>query len=182
MIATAEEVLSFWFSEQVRPLWFRSTPAFDAEIRERFEETWAAVRDGRLGEWEGDARGALALVIVLDQFPLNMYRDQGLSFSTEAAARMVAAHAIDQGWDRELDEAGKAFLYLPFMHSENLADQDRAVTLFEAAGLENNLRFARHHREIVRRFGRFPHRNAALGRECSEEERAWLKSKEAFHG
>lgn len=177
-----QEILSFWFSERVRPLWFRSTPEFDAEIRERFEATWQTAQDNQLAHWEVNASGALALVIVLDQFPLNMYRDEGQSFSTEAQARKVARHAIDQGWDRELDEAGKSFLYLPFMHSESPADQDRSVALYQAAGMLDNLRFASHHREIVRRFGRFPHRNAALGRECTEEEREWLQSKEAFHG
>jgi uncharacterized protein (DUF924 family) len=182
VIATAAEVLTFWFSERVRPLWFRSTPGFDGEIRQRFEETWQAARDGKLSEWEVDGAGALALVIVLDQFPLNMYRDQALGYSTEAAAREVVRRAIERGWDKELADPGKAFLYLPFMHSENMADQDRAVALYEAAGMQDNQRFARHHREIVSRFGRFPHRNAALGRDCSEEERAWLNSKEAFHG
>jgi uncharacterized protein (DUF924 family) len=111
-----------------------------------------------------------------------MYREQALGYSTEAAARKVAHRAIERGWDRELDPPGRAFLYLPFMHSEELADQDRAVALYEAAGMSDNLRFARHHREIVHRFGRFPHRNAALGRECTAEERDWLNSKEAFHG
>jgi uncharacterized protein (DUF924 family) len=176
------EVIAFWFSARVRPLWFRSTPAFDAELRQRFEATWQAAREGRLADWETAAEGALALVIVLDQFPLNMYRGQGLSFATEAQARGVAQRAIERGWDRGLDEAGKAFLYLPFMHSESLTDQERAVELYQAAGMQENLRFARHHREIVRRFGRFPHRNAALGRDSSEEERAWLASKEAFRG
>lgn len=175
-------ILDFWFSERVRPLWFGSTPEFDTEVRDRFEAIWSEARDGELADWDSDARGALALVIVLDQFPLNMYRDQGLSFSTEAMSRKVARRAIDRGWDNELDEAGKAFLYLPFMHSEHLADQDRAVTLYEAAGMKDNVRFANHHRDIVRRFGRFPHRNAALGRECTEEERQWLQTKEAFHG
>jgi uncharacterized protein (DUF924 family) len=179
---TAQHILDFWFSEQVRPLWFRSTPEFDQEIRQRFEATWQAARDGKLNNWEVDVRGALALVIVLDQFPLNMYREQAASFSTEAAAREVARRAIERGWDSELDEAGKAFLYLPFMHSENLADQDRSVALYEAAGMKDNVRFANHHRDIVRRFGRFPHRNAALGRECTGAERAWLQTKEAFHG
>ena len=121
-------------------------------------------------------------MIVLDQFPLNMYREQGLSFSTEAAAREVAQRAIERDFDQALDETGKSFLYLPFMHSESLADQDRAVTLYEQAGMSNNVHFANHHRDIVRRFGRFPHRNAALGRECTEEEREWLQSEEAFHG
>lgn len=182
MLATSAEILSFWFSERVRPLWFRSTPEFDTEIRERFEETWQAGRDDELTSWEESANGALALVIVLDQFPLNMYRGQAKGFSTEATAREVARRAIDRGWNGELDEAGKSFLYLPFMHSENLADQDLSVALFKAAGLENNLRFARHHREIVRRFGRFPHRNTALRRDSTVEELAWLESKEAFRG
>lgn len=175
-------VLDFWFSEEARRLWFRSTTEFDAAIRQRFEATWQAARDGRLHHWQSSARGALALVIVLDQFPLNMYRGAGLAFSTETMAREVAQHAIDQGWDQGLEETARGFLYLPFMHSETLADQDRAVALYEAAGMANNLRFARHHREIVRRFGRFPHRNAALGRDSTAEERAWLQSKEAFHG
>lgn len=179
---TPETVLDFWFCERVRPLWFRSTPEFDAEIRERFESSWQAARDGKLAAWEKSGEGALALVILLDQFPLNMYRDQGLSFSTEAQSREVARRAIEQGWDGELDDSGKAFLYLPFMHSENLDDQDRAVALFEVAGLKDNVRFANHHRDIVRRFGRFPHRNAALSRDCTDEERAWLQTKEAFHG
>jgi uncharacterized protein (DUF924 family) len=178
----SQEILSFWFAARARPLWFRSTPAFDTELRQRFEATWQAARAGELSCWEQGARGALALVIVLDQFPLNIYRDQGLGYSTEAQARAVAARAIAQGWDAELDEAGKTFLYLPFMHSESLADQDRAIALYEAAGMTDNLAYARHHREIVRRFGRFPHRNDALGRASSAEELEWLASKEAFHG
>lgn len=177
-----QAVLEFWFSPRVRRLWFRSTPEFDQEIQERFEETWQAARNSELKHWEEYAKGALALVIVLDQFPLNMYRRQAESFATESQALAVAARAIDLGWDRQLEPSENAFLYLPFMHSENLADQDRSVELYEAAGLTDNLRFARHHREIVRRFGRFPHRNAAMGRESTEEELAWLQSKEAFHG
>lgn len=181
-IVSWQEVLDFWFAPRAQRLWFRSTPEFDQEIRKRFEETWKAARRGELKHWEKCVEGTLALVIVLDQFPLNMYRYQADSFATESQALAVAARAIDLGWDRELDAAEKAFLYLPFMHSENLVDQDRSVTLYEAAGLTDNLRFARHHREIVRRFGRFPHRNKALGRESTEEEMQWLHSKEAFHG
>jgi uncharacterized protein (DUF924 family) len=181
-IVSSQNVLEFWFSPRVRRLWFRSTPEFDQEIQDRFEDTWQAARKGELKHWEDSAKGALALVIVLDQFPLNMYRRQAESFATESQALAVAAHAIDQGWDSGLETVEKAFLYLPFMHSENLTDQDRSVELYEAAGLTDNLRFARHHREIVRRFGRFPHRNAALGRESTGEERQWLLSKEAFRG
>lgn len=182
MATTSAEVIEFWFSERVRALWFNSNPAFDAELRERFEGLWRAAAAGELAEWEASAEGALALVIVLDQFPLNMYRDKALGFSTEQAAREVAERAIERGFDRTLDEMQKHFLYLPFMHSEKLQEQDRAVALYEAAGMNEALRWAKHHREIVRRFGRFPHRNAALGRSCTDEERAYLDSKEAFHG
>lgn len=140
------------------------------------------VRNGELDSWENDIHGALALIIVLDQFPLNMYRGQGISFSTESKARDIAYRAINRGWDSYLDKAEKTFLYMPLMHSENLADQDRAVALYESAEMTDNLRFATHHREIIRRFGRFPHRNSALGRKSSAEEREWLQSKQAFQG
>lgn len=182
MVVDFQAVLDFWFSEETRPLWFRSTPEFDAAIRNRFEATWEAGRDGQLGAWEETPRGALALAIVLDQFPLNMYRGEVRAFSTEALAREVAGRAIDRGWDEGLPGQERMFLYLPFMHSESLADQDRSVALFDAAGLVDNLRFARHHRELVRRFGRFPHRNALLGRESTPEELEYLASKEAFRG
>lgn len=138
-------------------------------------------RDGALSGWEQTPAGALALVIVLDQFPLNMYRDQPLSFSTEAQARAVAGRAIDRALDRQLPIDRLAFLYLPYMHSESLADQDRSVALFGLAGLEKNLEFARSHRDIVRRFGRFPHRNRILGRDSSAQELAWLASEAAFN-
>jgi uncharacterized protein (DUF924 family) len=124
----------------------------------------------------------LALVIVLDQFPLNMFRGQRESFATEAAAREAAVQAIAWGFDQSLTDEQKAFLYLPFMHSEDLADQDRAVALYEGAGLENSLKWARHHRELIRRFGRFPHRNAILGRPSTPEELAYLGSAGAFKG
>jgi uncharacterized protein (DUF924 family) len=121
-------------------------------------------------------------VIVLDQFPLNMFRGEAQSYSTGEQALEVAADAVARGLDRELEGERLAFLYMPFMHSENPGDQEQSVALFEAAGLEDNLRFARHHRELIRRFGRFPHRNAILGRPSSAEELAYLASKEAFLG
>ncbi|MGF1643206.1 MAG: DUF924 family protein [Thiotrichales bacterium] len=181
-LATPDEINAFWFSAPVQALWFNATPAFDAALRSRFLATWHAARAGGLEHWEAAPTGALALTIVLDQFPLNMYRNEALAFSTEQAARDVAERAIERRFDQTLDDAGRAFLYLPLMHSEKLADQDRSVALFEAAGLTANLRFARHHREIVRRFGRFPHRNAILGRISTPEELAYLDSPEAFHG
>lgn len=177
-----KDILAFWFSDSIKPLWFHSTPEFDDELRQRFLETWKAASAGKLDHWRDSAEGALALVIVLDQFPLNIFRGMAESFSTEAKAREVALEAVAKGWDKKLDKTHLAFLYLPFMHSENLDDQDQSVALFEAAGLENSLRFARHHRELIRRFGRFPHRNVILGRPSTDEELAYLASKEAFLG
>ena len=178
---TAQAVLDFWFSGSSSRHWFNSTPDLDQDIRERFEGIWQLARDGALSVWEQTPSGALALVIVLDQFPLNMYRGQALSFRTEKQARAVAERAIERGFDRRLAGERLAFLYLPFMHSESLADQDRSVALYSKAGLEKNLGFALGHRDIIRRFGRFPHRNRILGRESSAEELAWLTSPEAVN-
>lgn len=179
--AGPDAVLDFWFAPGMEKRWFRSTPALDAEIRARFQPLWQLGRDGALSDWETHAAGALALVILLDQFPLNMFRGQPDSFATEARSRTVARRAIAQGFDAALDGPARAFLYMPFMHSEALADQELSVQLFERAGLEENLRFARHHRDIVARFGRFPHRNAVLGRDSTDEELAWLASPEGFN-
>jgi len=120
-------------------------------------------------------------VVLLDQMPLNMFRGQPESFSTEAQSREVAGRAIERGLDQSLPDNQKAFLYLPYMHSEALVDQDRSVELFERAGLRENLRWAKHHRGIVRRFGRFPHRNAILGRESTPDEIEWLASPDSFN-
>ncbi len=178
----AEKLLQFWFSETSAKRWFRSTKAFDDELRQRFGADVQAGLRGELTHWLSSPHGALALVILLDQLPLNIYRGKAESFAGEAGACSAATVAIEQGWDRQLSQQEKAFLYIPFMHSESLADQDRALALFGAAGLDGNLHWAKHHREIVRRFGRFPHRNEILGRESTAEELAWLASDEAFHG
>ncbi len=178
-----ETVLGFWFSERVRRHWFGNTSRdLDLEIRNRFEDAWRAAARGVFAAWEAEPRGALALVVLLDQFPLHMFRGQAEAWSTEREARAVARRAVERGHDAALDADGKRFLYMPFMHSEDLGDQDLAVALYEKAGLEDAARWARHHREIVRRFGRFPHRNAPLGRETTPEEAAWLASGEAFRG
>jgi uncharacterized protein (DUF924 family) len=175
-------ILAFWYAEEMRSKWFASTPQLDALIKEKFETTWEAALRGDLDAWLNNPDGCLALAIVLDQFPLNMFRGSAKSFSSEHKAIAVAKHALGLGYEKLIERAKVAFLYLPLMHSENLPDQDLCVQLFAAAGLENNLRFAQHHREIVRRFGRFPHRNAILGRPSSAEELHYLNSKEAFLG
>lgn len=177
-----EALLRFWFSAAMRKRWFDSTPEIDAQIRTRFEALWRAGAQGGLSGWETTPHGALALVILLDQLPLNMYRGQARSFATEAAAREVAGRALANGFDRDLSPEQQAFLFMPFMHSENLADQDRSVALFEGAGLDKSLHWARHHRDLIRRFGRFPHRNGILGRTSTEMEQEYLQSEEAFRG
>jgi uncharacterized protein (DUF924 family) len=169
------EIIDFWFSDEVKPKWFNATPEFDALLRERFEKIWGLARTGMYDHWAQEPQSALALVIILDQFPLNMFRQDARQYSTEAHARTIARQLIDQGGDQQLSSTQKAFLYLPFMHSEDLKDQDYAVELYQKAGLEDNLRYAHHHRDVVKRFGRFPHRNEALGRKSSEQEIEYLK-------
>jgi uncharacterized protein (DUF924 family) len=177
-----QEILDFWFSDEVRKLWFNSTPEFDALLRERFEALWMRASGGELDGWLQTAAGCLALIIVLDQFPLNMFRGQAQSFASEAQSREVARVAIDKGFDQDLDLRSRAFLYMPFMHSEELVDQQLALQLFAQPGLEGSLRFALHHHDVIRKLGRFPHRNKSLGRENSEAEIEYLNSKEAFTG
>lgn len=177
-----QSIVEFWFSEKVQPLWFQSTPEFDAELRDRFETVWQAAEQGRLDDWAETPEGALALVILFDQLPLNIYRGEALCFATEAKSREIATLAIERSYDAQFTDDQKAFLYMPLMHSESMVDQDKAVALYEAAGLAGNLKFAQHHRDIVRRFGRFPHRNKILGRQSTEAELVYLESDEAFHG
>lgn len=177
-----EELIDFWFSDPVAKRWFRSTPQFDNELRQRYELLVNKAFAGELVDWKQTPQGSLALVILLDQLPLNIYRGKPQSFAGEAMAREVSSLAIENGWDRALTDRQKAFLYIPFMHSEDPADQERSVQLYRDAGLKDNLYWAEHHRRIVMRFGRFPHRNAILGRASTEDELAWLESDEAFRG
>jgi uncharacterized protein (DUF924 family) len=175
-------VIDFWFSAEVEKHWFNSTPELDQEIIARFEPVWRSAAAGELDDWHNSAEGVLALVIILDQFPLNMFRNQAIAFETEQQAVTTTKQAIDNGLDSSLSGSQLAFLYMPLMHSESMSDQDLSVRLYEKAELKANEKFARHHREIVRRFGRFPHRNAILGRTSSAEEIAYLESPQAFKG
>ncbi|WP_242632934.1 DUF924 family protein [Thiothrix fructosivorans] len=179
---TPDDILDFWYKPPMSEHWFASTPVIDADIRERFGALWEQAAAGEWDAWQATPNGCLALCIVLDQFPLNMFRGEVRSFSTEQQAVVASKQAVQREFDTLLPLDRRSFLYMPLMHSEHLADQDESVRLFEAAGLEANARFARHHRDIVRRFGRFPHRNAVLGRESTAEELAYLASKEAFTG
>jgi len=176
------DILNFWYNPPMPQHWFNSTAEIDADIRARFESTWAAAKAGELDTWKQTPEGCLALCIVLDQFPLNMFRGQAQSFSTEQQAVAVTKYAVEQGFDQQLPPERVMFLYMPLMHSEHLADQDASVRLFTAVGLMDNARFAEHHRGIVQRFGRFPHRNEVLGRASTPAELEYLNSKEAFKG
>jgi uncharacterized protein (DUF924 family) len=165
------DVLSFWFGRD-RKDWFAKDDAFDAEIRGRFLAIYEAAAAGRLASWKSDARSCLALVIVLDQFPRNMFRASARAFAADALAREAARTILERGWDRSYSDDERTFAYLPFEHSEDLADQELSMKLFEG---NPNAEWARKHWEIIRRFGRFPHRSAALGRESTPEEIAFLK-------
>jgi uncharacterized protein (DUF924 family) len=171
-VASPEEVLSFW-REAGPDRWFTRDEAFDNSIRECFLATYEAAARGELADWEATAEGALALVIVLDQFPRNMFRGEARTYAADALARAAANTALKRGYDLDVPEAERGFFFLPFMHSENLVDQNRCVELYRAAG-DENLKYALEHRDIIRRFGRFPHRNAILGRTSSPEEQAFL--------
>lgn len=177
-----QDIIDFWFAEDSRKRWFNSTPEFDQRLRELYLETWEQARRGQLDHWMQSADGCLALVIVLDQLPLNMFRNTAQCYATEAQSREVARHALERKFDQRLAADRKAFLYMPFMHSEDLEDQELALELFDQPGLESSLRFARHHHAIVAKYGRFPHRNEALGRASSDAEIEYLNSKEAFTG
>lgn len=179
---TPDDVLDFWFSARVRPQWFAASPELDEEIRATFLDTCRAAAAGRLTDWAQSPRGALALVILLDQFPRNLFRGDARAFAAGTQALRVAGAAIDRGFDARLSDEQKGFLYLPFMHSESLDDQNRSVALHEQAGLTDNLKWARHHRALIERFGCFPHRNAVLGRESTPQERTYLEQEDAFKG
>src|ERR1041384_2886683 len=160
-IASADAVLSFW-REGGYDKWFGKDDAFDAAIREKFLPTYEAAAAGKLSSWEATADGALALCIVLDQFPRNLFRGAPRTYATDEAARAVANRALKRGYDQDVSDELRGFFFLPFMHSEDLVDQERCVQLYREA--ENaDLKYAEEHRDIIRRFGRFPHRNAILG-------------------
>ena len=178
----SRNIIDFWYSANIQNHWFSSTPEIDKLIRDKFESVWLSAMQGKMHDWYNTADGCLALTIILDQFPLNMFRGQARSFSTESRAIDVALHAIHQGYDHELSKTELIFLYMPLMHSENIQHQDMSVNLFDKAGLMENASFARHHRDIIRQFGRFPHRNKILGRQSTPEEIVWLESDQAFLG
>jgi uncharacterized protein (DUF924 family) len=172
-IASPTDILSFW-REAGSKKWFEKDDAFDADIKARFLTTYEAAAAGKFGDWEATADGAFALLIVLDQFPRNMFRGDVRTYAADPLARAVAVRAIAHGFDLGFPPAERCFFYLPFEHSEDIADQDRCIELTRAMGDADLLKWAKLHADIIRRFGRFPHRNAVLGRKTTAEEQAFL--------
>jgi uncharacterized protein (DUF924 family) len=173
-LATAEEVVEFW-RDAGPQRWFGKDDAFDQACRDRFLPTYEAAARGDLDEWELTPEGSLAIVLLLDQFPRNMFRGTKQVYKTDPAALMAADRAIEKGQDLKVDPALRRFFYLPFMHSEELRHQQRSVALNQAIGDPDSVRWARHHHDVVARFGRFPHRNVILGRDTTPEEAAFLE-------
>jgi uncharacterized protein (DUF924 family) len=172
-IATPKQVLSFWRKAGPKR-WFKSNPEFDHRILEKFLVTHQAAELGKLASWEEEAESALALVIVLDQFPRNMFRGTARAFSTDALALAAARRAIERGFDRKIKLPERMFFYLPFQHSENFADQETSLQLFVATKDKELIRWAKLHHDTIQRFRRFPHRNEILARVSTPEEIAFL--------
>jgi uncharacterized protein (DUF924 family) len=175
MPMTRNEVVAFW-RDAGAARWFARDDAFDAQFRRRFETDHFAAARGEYEAWMESADGALALLILLDQFPRNCFRGSAHSYATDGLARHYARRAVEAGFDLETDSGLRLFFYLPFEHSESIADQDRSMQLFGGIGDAELMKYAQLHHDLIRRFGRFPHRNAALGRESTREEIDYLAS------
>jgi uncharacterized protein (DUF924 family) len=173
-VARPEEIFLFW-KDAGPEKWFNSDPAFDEQVRARFLETYEAGMRGELEHWERSAYGAFSLVILFDQFPRNMFRGTPKAFASDEKAKQIADRAIAEGRDKAVDPEVHTFFYLPYMHSEALADQERCVALMAESGKQENIKYAEIHRDAIARFGRFPHRNEILGRKSTPEEIAYLE-------
>jgi len=182
MKITSSDIINFWFSDSMQQSWFSSTPELDNSIRNDYETLWKTAASGDLDHWSNNAIGSLALVIILDQFPLNMYRNQAISFSTEQKAVSITCSAIERKQDLDLENDKLAFLYMPLMHSEDIEKQNLSVKLYKHHKLKNNIKFAEHHQSIIKQFGRFPHRNKILNRKNTQDEETYLNSDHAFLG
>jgi uncharacterized protein (DUF924 family) len=170
---TPAKVIAFW-REAGTERWFEKNEVFDEAVRARFLALHERAAAGELKDWENSAEGTLALLLLFDQFPRNMFRGSARAFATDELARAIAAGALVKGFDAQVPSDLRTFLYLPFEHSEDMADQERGLALYTAAGDQDDLKWAQIHSDIIRRFGRFPHRNAALGRSTTPEEQAFL--------
>lgn len=177
-MVTPEDVLGFWLDEVGPSGWYEVSDALDGRIRDRFEQAWQSARAGTYGLWLTYPSGTMAYIVLMDQFPRNMFRGDPRAFSTDRHALAAAKVAINRKWDMRIDEPARQFFYLPLMHSENLCDQERCVRLICERMPEHgpdNLLHARAHREVIRMFGRFPYRNAALARASTGAERDYVE-------
>lgn len=168
------DILEFWFSDRVKQLQFVKSKSFDKEIIQKFHKTYEHAISGKLKDWENHAEGILALIILLDQFPRNMFRDTPKAFATDQKALSLSKGAIDQGLDLKLSLEYRTFLYMPFMHSEELTEQERSVELFKSFGTDITVKYAIAHLDIIKKWGRFPHRNRILNRPSTSEEIEFL--------
>jgi len=175
MTAEVDTILTFWLDEVGPKRWYEQDTALDAEITARFGALWRKAKANRLGGWAETPRGALALLILMDQFPRNMFRGEAQAFSTDSRALNLAKRAVADGFDLKVDNPERQFFYLPYMHSEDLTDQHACVALIGERGPAGNFFHAQAHRAVIERFGRFPYRNAALGRENTPEEEAYIE-------
>ncbi len=174
-----KEIVGFWLNDVGPAGWYGGGPALDETVRRRFGRAWRAARGGAFEDWLAEPAGALALLILTDQFPRNMHRGSDLGFATDARARRTARRALAAGFDLRTDPGAREFFYLPFMHSERMTDQDLSVRLYRmrmGPGQAAKLPHALAHRAVIARFGRFPYRNDALGRESTPEEAAWMEA------
>ncbi len=177
---TPQDVLHFWFQELTPHLHFSKNADLDQTIRNRFLEIHSQILEGRTKDWKNSPEGALAEILVLDQFSRNMFRDTALAYASDHLAIQLAKMALKAGHDTQLPLEQRRFLYMPFMHSEQREDHEEAIKLFSQKGLEENLKFELLHKKIIDRFGRYPHRNEALKRTSTKEELEFLKQDDSF--
>lgn len=168
-------VIDFWFDEIAPASWWRKDDSFDALVKQRFEAIHQAAISGELAHWRETADGRLAEIIVLDQFSRNLYRNDARAFANDTVALVLAQEMINQGFDRDVYPVMRAFVYMPFMHSESALIHQQALLLFDQPGMESNLDFERKHKAIIDQFGRYPHRNRVLGRSSTDAELAFLQ-------
>ncbi|GAB4173791.1 MAG: DUF924 family protein [Coleofasciculaceae cyanobacterium] len=185
-MSQVQEILEFWFGKpddldygKSRKVWFIKNPEFDREVRSRFLPVYQQAAAGELDDWKASPQGCLALIILLDQFPRNMFRGQPQAFATDPQALAYAKHAVTNSFDRELLPIQRQFIYLPFEHSENLTDQHQCIKLFSTLQdypeCISGVDYAHRHFQVIERFGRFPHRNEILGRQTTPEEAEFLQ-------
>jgi len=180
MKTNLQDIIHFWFKKYGPKQWFAKDEEFDEEIREKFLDTYEAATCGETAMWRDTAEGRLAEIIVLDQFGRNMFRGTDQAFADDAQALKLAQDAVSHGADQEVNQRKRKFFYMPYMHSESLAVHKEGLPLFEALEDEETLRYEKEHQRIIEQFGRYPHRNAVLGRESTEDEREFLKERSGF--